>query len=84
MAQDAGMLPVRGEQKLQRKDGLIARFDLRLRKGVLEDEQLAEAIKEVKDKRRTGSTARTLRVLVFEEVERLRARSIPDVTAKRR
>ena len=69
---------------MQRKDGLIARFDLRLRKGVLEDEQLAEAIKEVKDKRRTGSTARTLRVLVFEEVERLRARSIPDVTAKRR
>jgi len=69
---------------LQRKDGLIARFDLRLRKGVVEDEQLAEAIKEVKDKRRTGSTARTLRVLVFEEAERLRARSIPDVTAKRR
>lgn len=75
MAHDAGMSPVNEAITLERKDKLIARYDLRLNKGVAEDERLAEALKEIREKRHTGSVARTLRVLVFEEVDRIRTRS---------
>ena len=60
---------------MQRKDGLVARIDVRLRKGVPEDEAVASALTDVRRGRGAGSSAQTLRILIMEEQERLRKRT---------